>query len=112
MPRTYGLDELVRGWFLFESVITRYRIFDAANRFVFKEWGRRDERAKALMQFSRFFMRRFVLHLKSRDRTEALSVKERSKKIDLLGWEERWDFDQASFVTRGARVVGDNLRRK
>jgi hypothetical protein len=111
IPRTYGLDELVRLWFFIEAHITRYRIFDAANRLVFKEWGRRDERARALMQFSRFFMRRYVIHLESRDRNAQLDVKQRTTHVDLLGWNERWQFDQASFVRRSARTVVRRVRR-
>jgi hypothetical protein len=110
VPRTYVLDELVRLWFFFEARITRFRVFDAMNRLVFKEWGRRDERAKGLLQFSRFFMRRFVIHLESRDRNEALEVKHRPKNIDLLGWDERWNFDQASFARRGVRIAVDRVR--
>jgi hypothetical protein len=72
---------------------------------VFKEWGRRDARAQSLMQFSRFFMKRLVVHIQSIDRNEPLVVKERPKKVDLLGWDERWQFDQADFLTRGARLT-------
>ena len=110
VPRTYGLDELVRLWFFVEARITRYRIFDAANRLVFREWGRRDQRARGLMQFSRFFMRRFVVDLGSRDRTASLVVKQRPRNIDLLGWDERWHFDQASFVRRGFRAAAGKVR--
>ena len=111
VPRTWVLDELVCGWFFIEAHITRYRVFDAVNRFVFKEWGRRDERAHSLLQFSRFFMRRFVTHLATLDRTAALAVKEkRKKKINLLGWDRRWQFEQASFVTRGVRLAASKVR--
>jgi hypothetical protein len=113
IPRTYGLDELVRLWFFIEANITRYKIFDAANRLVYKEWGRRDERAKSLLQFSRFFMRRYVLFIAKRDRTEFLDVKDnRTKNVELLGWDERWHFDQASFLTRGAVLAANKVRRK
>ena len=111
IPRTYGLDELVRLWFFIEAYITRYRIFDVMNRLVFKEWGRQNERARSLFQFSRFFTRRYVLYLAERDRNEHLDVKHRTQKIDLLGWDERWHFDQASFVTRGVRTAASKLRR-
>jgi hypothetical protein len=111
IPRTYVLDEFVRVWFFIEAHITRYRLFDVVNRLVFKEWGRQDERAHSLLQFSRFFMRRFVIDIQSRDRTAALDVKQRRKNIDLLGWDERWQFDQASFVTRSVRSVSRSLRR-
>jgi len=110
IPRTPGLDEIVRLWFFIEASITRYKIFDAANRLVFKEWGRKDDRARALLQFSRFFMRRFVLFVEKRDRTATLAVKERHKNIDCLGWDERWQFDQASFVTRGVRLAANKIR--
>jgi ER-bound oxygenase mpaB/B'/Rubber oxygenase, catalytic domain len=112
IPRTYVLDEFVRVWFFIEAHITRYRVFDAANRIVFKEWGRQDDRARSLMQFSRFFMRRFVMDMQSRDRTAALDVKQRTKNIDLLGWDERWQFDQASFVTRGVRSLFRSVRAR
>ena len=114
IPRTYGLDELVRLWFFIEAHITRYKIFDVMNRLVFHEWGRHDERARALFQFSRFFMRRYVLFLKDLNRNDFLEDKEvrhRSKNIDLQGWDERWHFDQASFVTRGVRTAAAKVRR-
>ena len=111
IPRTYGLDELVRLWFFIEAHITRYKIFDVMNRLVFKEWGRRDERAKSLFQFSRFFMRRYVLFLAKKDRNEHLELKHRTRHIDLLGWDERWNFDQASFVTRPVWRAVSKVRR-
>ena len=113
IPRTYGLDELVRLWFFIEAHITRYKIFDVMNRLVFKEWGRENERARALFQFSRFFMRRHVLFLRDLDRNEFLEdkdVRHRTKNIDLLGWDERWQFDQSSFVTRGVKTAVSKVR--
>jgi hypothetical protein len=106
IPRTYGLDELVRLWFYFEAAFTGFRVFNALNRLIYKQWGARDPRVPpSLLQLSRFFNKRLVRCMQKVDRNVALDAGHREKNIVLHDWADRWKFDQADCMTRGVRLV-------
>jgi hypothetical protein len=112
VPRTFLLDELVKLWFYIEARVTKFAFFDAVNRAVFAEWGTKDKRVASLFQFSRFFNKRLVRHIRCFDRNKPLEIGERRAHVDLRGMDKKWAFDQADFLTRGVRQIRRRVTRR
>jgi hypothetical protein len=113
VPRTPGLDELVRLWFFIEARVTRYKFFNFVNERIYTRWGAKGTDVDSLLQFSRFFNKRLVSAIRKIDRNVPLTVpkaKEGESHIQMFGWDETWDFSQTGPIMRGARWVANRMR--